>query len=303
LNWGVSLPNPRLRDEVRTQHLFLPFPLNAFHHRRRNNTGAWIHLSDGGQSENTGVWSLVRRGVRTIIVSDHAEDRDGRFEDMCTLQRKLAVHRLYLHMPELQDFGKVCKIGSELHYDLWAWPARIVRGCITSSASDTNCADGSASYFARLFLLKPALDMTVLRNFTTCNLAPAADKAERGLPQCTRSLQKLRRCPGYKDFPTELFGFLAANRKGSKGTHLRFPQNSTTGMTLNSSAWIFGAYRELARWQAAELDKEIQRPIEPLGVRVHTAANSPLPDLAPGPDQYCPGDPRRMNSGDYKSAN
>jgi hypothetical protein len=79
---------------------------------------------------------------------------------------------------------------------------------------------------------------------------------------------------GYEDFPTELFGFLVKNRGVlHDGRHLLFPQHSTVWMTLNSSPWLYGAYRELARWQAAGLAREIDRPVEPL-----SAVVSPVDD-------------------------
>ena len=52
------------------------------------------------------------------------------------------------------------------------------------------------------------------------------------------------------DFPSELFGFLTANRdKTSENGKPIFPQHSTVFTTLDSSPWIYGAYRELAKWQ------------------------------------------------------
>jgi hypothetical protein len=61
LNWGVSIPNPRWRDEVRFVHRLLPFPAYLLHYNNATNEGAWIHLADGGMSEDLGAWSLIRR--------------------------------------------------------------------------------------------------------------------------------------------------------------------------------------------------------------------------------------------------
>ncbi|SDG35587.1 hypothetical protein SAMN05216603_101403 [Pseudomonas benzenivorans] len=48
-----------------------------------------FRLSDGGHSENLGVYSLMRRGARDVIVVDAAEDVEGRMADLCTLRGML----------------------------------------------------------------------------------------------------------------------------------------------------------------------------------------------------------------------
>src|SRR5262249_7705077 len=70
--WGIDVANPRWRDEVRLQHRFFPYPFYWLHYDSKNRNGAWIHLSDGGQSEDTGVWSLIRRGTQTIVLADES---------------------------------------------------------------------------------------------------------------------------------------------------------------------------------------------------------------------------------------
>jgi hypothetical protein len=272
MNWGVNLVNPRYRSEVRVLHAFLPFPLSAFHHRRKSNEGAWIHLSDGGQSDNTGVWSLVRRGVPDIVLSDHSYDAGGRFDDLCSLRTQLARHNLYLRIPELERFAEVCAgIPDGPHYDLWAWKPRVLHGCITSNGDDSVCGDASATYFARLFILKPAIDLETLEPYLVCgSQQTAGDERAQVASACAPKLAELRRdVPGYADFPSELFGFLAyKHRPYPPGKHPTFPQHSTVLMTLDSSAWLYGAYRELARWQAAHLQDELEQPVAPLSLVV-----------------------------------
>ena len=51
------------------------------------------------------------------------------------------------------------------------------------------------------------------------------------------------------DFPAELFGFLVRNFHDREPTDISFPQNGTVWMTLRSTPTLFGAYRELAKWQ------------------------------------------------------
>lgn len=41
-----------------------------------NDRGPYVHLSDGGHFENTGLYELIRRQCRVILVSDASEDRE-----------------------------------------------------------------------------------------------------------------------------------------------------------------------------------------------------------------------------------
>ena len=164
LNWGISIRNPRLRDESRVLHNALPFPFYYFHRNFSTRSAGWIHLSDGGQSENTGVWSLVRRGVSTIILADNAEDSDGRFTDLCLLRADLEKRRLHLAVPELDRFEAVC--ANEARYPPNEWKHRAVWGCI-SSEHRPNC--------------RPDRRRTVLRRSHHPE-ARARSSADRALP-------------------------------------------------------------------------------------------------------------------------
>ncbi len=48
----------------------------------------FVYLSDGGHFENTGVYELVRRRCRSIMLVDAAEDGERVFEDFANLTRK-----------------------------------------------------------------------------------------------------------------------------------------------------------------------------------------------------------------------
>jgi hypothetical protein len=48
----------------------------------------YVYLSDGGHFENLGVYELVRRRCRTIIVGDASEDPDGKCEALANAIRK-----------------------------------------------------------------------------------------------------------------------------------------------------------------------------------------------------------------------
>jgi hypothetical protein len=242
--WGVNLPNPRFQDSVRTKHYFLPFPLSWAHHRVRNNNAAWIHLSDGGMSDNLGVFSLIRRGVPVIVAADSAFDEKGRFDDLCRLKTQLSNRELYLHMPQLQGFEDFCGLEKTSRYDLWNWPVALpwLEGCVSSERENDACLAGP-NMISRIVLLKPAINWPeIFVHIKSCGIKS----------QCPQALRNLRaQMPG---FPTELFGFLMKNRSESKpGGGPIFPQHSTAFMTVNSSPWLYGAYRELAQWQTQGL--------------------------------------------------
>ena len=255
MNWGVDIDNPRYKSSVRTFHKALPFPLYLMHRNGASRNSAWIHLSDGGQSENTGAWSAIRRGASTIILADNGQDVDGTMVDVCRLKRKLSSRGVFLHMPELGGFSDVCEGAGSKGYPIKKWPRRVVRGCVTTMEGDPGCAGREeAEYFADLFLLKPALNLEVLSKYA-CDPSQL-EKDRQG--RCAAMLRRLRtEESGYEEFPTELYGFLVASGAlNLSGDGSDFPQNSTVSMTFNSGPYLFAAYRELGRWQARKISED-----------------------------------------------
>jgi hypothetical protein len=55
---------------------------------RTDEHGHWVHLSDGGHYENLGLYELVRRRCRFIVVSDAGQDPRFSFEDLANLFRR-----------------------------------------------------------------------------------------------------------------------------------------------------------------------------------------------------------------------
>ena len=47
---------------------------------RTGDTSRYVYLSDGGHFDNMGLYELVRRRVRFVIVSDAEQDENGKFE-------------------------------------------------------------------------------------------------------------------------------------------------------------------------------------------------------------------------------
>jgi hypothetical protein len=90
---GAWLGNPQ--DEKRFSHTcprnqFLPMPLTealGLTHAR----GGYVHLSDGGHFENLGLYELVRRGCRHILLCDGGCDQQYAFEDLGNAVRKIRI--------------------------------------------------------------------------------------------------------------------------------------------------------------------------------------------------------------------
>jgi len=55
------------------------------------DTGTWVYLSDGGHFENLGVYEMIRRRCRVIVVSDAGCDPDCTFEDLGNAVRKIYI--------------------------------------------------------------------------------------------------------------------------------------------------------------------------------------------------------------------
>lgn len=73
---GYFMPNYNHTDEERAKHLFFPFPFYYKHYYIKDAHGLKLYLTDGGHSENLGVFSLVRRLPRRIIIVDAEHDYD-----------------------------------------------------------------------------------------------------------------------------------------------------------------------------------------------------------------------------------
>jgi hypothetical protein len=89
---GWWLPNPRARTH-RTQSgpgfglLYLFFELFGLTSDRRG----YVYLSDGGHFENLGLYELVRRRCRTIVVCDASADGESAYDDLANAVQKCRV--------------------------------------------------------------------------------------------------------------------------------------------------------------------------------------------------------------------
>ncbi|OHC63014.1 MAG: hypothetical protein A2040_16700 [Rhodocyclales bacterium GWA2_65_19] len=275
--WGYYLRNPMVSTEERALHRLLFFPLYLAHRWRETKDAVDIHLIDGGQSENLGAYALIRRRVPNIIISDHAgEITPGNMEDVCKLRRSLKLPEFarqnnnriwHIHFDDLENLDSVCgdgidqgidqgdgenpasngKAGKQSNvYNIWNWKHPVVRGCavevdlaITSKIKEVpDCASLKKEFapndptrHLNLFLIKPALDLGSYAHVGG-DPSPIA-KAETNDQNLSSE--------------SEIRGFIAKNQDDKiHDKILRFPAHGTVRLTIDSSPWIYGAYRELA---------------------------------------------------------
>ena len=88
---GWWLGSPRKKDFDREGPVFGITPALAELAGATSDEGKWIYLSDGGHFENLGLYEMVRRRCRFIVVSDAGCDPDFNFEDLGNAVRKIFI--------------------------------------------------------------------------------------------------------------------------------------------------------------------------------------------------------------------
>ena len=134
---GVWLGNPGVPGEAtwnRAAPTFGSTPLVNELLARTTDTNPYVYLSDGGHFENLGLYEMVFRRCRYIILSDAGCDGDYAFGDLANAVRKIRV-----------DFG----VDVEFPAGLQIGPhetARFAIGVIRYSAVDPEIEDGVLVY-------------------------------------------------------------------------------------------------------------------------------------------------------------
>jgi hypothetical protein len=79
------------------------------------DTRQYIHLSDGGHFENLGLYEMVRRRCRLIVISDAGRDPDYAFEDLGNAVRKISIDLgVPIHFHKLEALKRRPKDGSDI---------------------------------------------------------------------------------------------------------------------------------------------------------------------------------------------
>ncbi len=92
LGWWLANPGPSGKGAYRKQgpaFAIKPLIQEAFGLTSENTK--YVYLSDGGHFENLGLYEMVRRRCRYIVVSDAGCDKEYKFEDLGNAVRKIAI--------------------------------------------------------------------------------------------------------------------------------------------------------------------------------------------------------------------
>ena len=90
LGLGYWVNNPK-KQSVLAEPKYLRPGLKGLLGQGFHEDSAFIQLSDGGHFDNTGLYELIRRKVRVIILSDAGADPDCSFADFANAVEKVRV--------------------------------------------------------------------------------------------------------------------------------------------------------------------------------------------------------------------
>jgi patatin-like phospholipase len=125
---------------------------------------AWVYLSDGGHFENLGLYEMVRRRCRFIVISDAGCDKDFQFEDLGNAVRKIWIDLgIRIHFTGLNALRNRAR--KNVDYDSNMPPFHAV-GTI-----DYPAADGGASRAGTILYLKPCFHRNRIVNVGVRNYA------------------------------------------------------------------------------------------------------------------------------------
>ncbi|MCK4138336.1 hypothetical protein [Ralstonia pseudosolanacearum] len=184
-------------------------------------------LSDGGGGENLGLYSLLKRGVKDIIVVDTAQDVTGDMGDICTVKRALG-NSVRMDFPTLDKLDEVC--AGELAYNVSDWKSPVVKGTVTWYKDEKPVRE------SRIWLIKAAWNQRQVRN--TYNNMKCGNVGEA---DCLLTVFYGHNSSVQIHGENDPQGFMV------------FPQLATAGSTANSSSFLFWGYRELGRSMAKQL--------------------------------------------------
>lgn len=93
----------------------------------------YVYLSDGGHFDNLGLYEMVLRRCRYIVVSDAGRDPDCAFDDLGNAIRKIRIDlgvpieidRLKIYSKKSKKLGKYCAIGRIQYWDVDGDPSTL----------------------------------------------------------------------------------------------------------------------------------------------------------------------------------
>ncbi len=165
---GQYIENPYASDTDRTIHRLLPNPLAQLHYSSHDEKAPFIYLSDGGHSDNLGLYSLVRRGVKEIVVVDSGleSNNDSKFHASFDDLQETRIHLwqeqgVLIDIPELFGDRPVSDkpvAPATLRFDYMHAKDSILRGLICpASAEQTHCKEGDPANL-KLWIVKLSVE-------------------------------------------------------------------------------------------------------------------------------------------------
>jgi hypothetical protein len=88
---GYWAPTPNHKLWRSAQASLWPFYMLKEFSSQTNDLSSYCYLTDGGHFDNTGLYSLVQRGCRFIVVSDNGADYRNHFEDLGDAMRRCRI--------------------------------------------------------------------------------------------------------------------------------------------------------------------------------------------------------------------
>ncbi|MGZ0079496.1 hypothetical protein [Methylomonas sp. YC3] len=156
------------------------------------------------------------------------------------------------------------------HYSIYDWQHKVLVGCIRKGTGNTCDSSQDSEIDAKVFLLKPAINLDEIKTQYV-----DVERKQVKVQRCDKNrepelcnedgLVKQGVCdetnnPGL----CEVAAYIADSYDPTDKEHHglgKFPQDSTAGMTANSDAKRYGAYRELGRWHMNAAMKLINDPV------------------------------------------
>jgi hypothetical protein len=102
LTWYTEIPNFDAGELARIAQRISPYPFYMLS-TLQESKAPYIHLHDGGNSEGSGVFPLLRRGYKTILFAQGGQDTQAQFSSICHLKNQLELDSKYFIVsPDLE---------------------------------------------------------------------------------------------------------------------------------------------------------------------------------------------------------
>ena len=192
-------------------------------------TASYVLLTDGGHFENLGLYELVRRRLKVIVVCDGAEDANYTFSDLANAIEKVRA-----------DFGAIVDVSADELRALTPGAADAPpKGAAGTKAGAAAASSTAAAFAERGYLvatIRYAPTEAAAAEDAAADAAPAHAPPAHAAPAANAfGLLIYLRATLVKGLSADLFGF--ANE------HPQFPNEPTTNQFFNEKQ--FECYREL----------------------------------------------------------